>query len=94
MKSTHATHKDLEFCVDAPNGAYQDTYKNFEEACAAAITQAYTRGTTVNLDVITHSKAAARKWSGDDGVASYEEDPEASVFERLEIKVNSVGRVP
>lgn len=31
---------------------------------------------------------------GDDAVERYNEDPEASVFERFEINVNAVGRVP
>lgn len=41
-----------------------------------------------------HSRAGARFVSGDDGAAQYDEDPEASVFERFQIRVNAQGRVP
>lgn len=46
------------------------------------------------LDVLVWSKAGVKAFGGDDAVERYEEDPEASVFERYEFKCNMVGRVP
>lgn len=37
---------------------------------------------------------AALEYGGEDALERYREDPEASVFERFEIKVNAIGRVP
>ena len=38
-------------------------------------------------------KAAARVWAGDYGVEVYEEDPEASVHERIVIKADAQDRI-
>lgn len=62
-------------------------------ALRAAMEQAISRGRTV-LDVCIWSEDGARSYGGDDAVAAYREDPEASVFERFEIAVNACGRVP
>jgi len=48
----------------------------------------------VNLDVLVWNEEGAEWYGGDDAVERYREDPEASVFERFEIKVNPVGMVP
>ena len=87
------THKDVEYAVDGYDGN-QKTFKRFDEAAIFAVQVALAHGRKVNLDVLVYSKAGARSVQGSEGVALYEEDPEASVFERLEIKVHSVGRVP
>ena len=49
---------------------------------------------SANLDVLIHSTFGAKFYGGSDAVDQYKEDPEASVFERFEIRVNAVGRVP
>lgn len=86
------THKDVEYHVEASGGKAQ-IFKKYSEAATFAFTIATSRG-EANLDVIIYSKAGARFYGGDDAVEQYEEDPEASVFERFELKVNNIGRVP
>jgi len=86
------THKDVEYAVDDLSGK-QHTFRKFDEAAGFALNVAISRG-RANLNVLVYSKAGARAVMGDEGVAMYEEDPEASVFERFEIRVNNAGRVP
>jgi hypothetical protein len=86
------THKDVEYAVD-DTGGNEHVFKTFDEAAGFALSIAVARGESA-LDVLIWSKAGARAYGGDDAVEQYEEDPEASVFERFEIKVNAVGRVP
>jgi hypothetical protein len=86
------THKDLEFAVDDASG-HQRTFRKFSEACEFAVTVDSSHGDKVNIDVLAYSRAGARAWAGDEGVEMYNEDPEASVFDRIEITANHVGRV-
>jgi len=90
--ATATTHKDVEFAVDDASGK-QRTFKKFSEAAGFALSVAVSRGESV-LDVLVWSKAGAKWYGGDDAVEEYKEDPEASVFQRFEIKVNAQGRVP
>lgn len=85
-------HKDLEFHVDRPNGSTFIT-KSFPEASAMAVSIAASNGRKVNIDVICWSVGAARAWGGDSGVEQYKEDPEASVFERIEVRADAQGRI-
>lgn len=89
---TAKTHKDVEFAVD-DSASREKVFKSFDAAAGYAVTRALSAG-TVFLDVLVFSRAGAKWWSGDDGVDQYEEDHEASVFERFEIQVNPQGRVP
>ena len=86
------THKDLEFQLEDQDGRPQ-TFKSFEEASAAAVAIAAGTGSPVNIDVLTLSKAAARACAVDYVVEVFEEDPEASVHERIVVKAESQGRV-
>lgn len=86
------THKDVEYAVDDASGQ-QRTFKTFDDAAGFAVAVAATAIAHVNLDVLIWSKAGARFYGGDDAVEQYKEDPEASVFERLEIRVNFIGKV-
>ncbi len=86
------SHKDLRFEVEDAGGSNRN-FKNFDEACGLAISVAASTGKEVVLDVITWSKGAARHWAGESGVEVYEEDPEASVHERIVITASSQGRV-
>jgi cold shock CspA family protein len=87
-----AKHKDVEFAVgDA--GDHERIFKDFNEAAGFAFSIAASGRENVYLDVLIFSKAGARAWGGDEAVEQYNEDPEASVFERFEIKVNAMGRV-
>jgi hypothetical protein len=93
-KRRRATHKDVDFDVDdAHAGSRSKSFKRFDEAAAHAVVIGVSTG-KATIDVVVHSEAGARWLGGADGVAQYREDPEASVFERIEIKVKSLGRVP
>lgn len=81
------THKDVEFAVG------DRYYDSFDEAAGDAVSRAISRGEDVFLDTIVSSKAGARWFAGDDGIEIYEEDPEASVFERMVIRADNVGRI-
>lgn len=87
------THKDVEFQIELLNGD-QKYFNSFDEAAGLAIAIAGSTGSTVNIDVIVVSKAGARWWGGDYAVEEYEFDEDASVFERIEVKANSLGRIP
>jgi hypothetical protein len=84
-------NKDVEFAVDDASGN-QRIFDTFDAAAGFAVSLAAS-GRTVALDVLIWSEAAARAWGGDDAVESYREDPDASVFERIEITANPVGRI-
>jgi hypothetical protein len=84
---------DLEFHV-APEGSFDTKiFHNFDKAAGHALALACS-GRTALIDVVTFTKAAARRWGGDAAVDVYEEDPEASVHDRIVVKAESLGRVP
>ena len=84
-------HKDVEYSVDDASGQ-ERIFKTFDEAAAFALSIAIARG-EADLDVLIHSTWGAKFYGGDDAVVQYKEDPEASVFERFEIRVNNAGRI-
>ena len=84
-------HKDLEFHVEGMSGT--KIFKDFDEACAFAVTCSIMEQTKVKLDVVTWSRAAAKSFAGEAGAESYDEDPEASVFNRIIVDANEQGRV-
>lgn len=86
-------HADVEYAVDDMGGK-ERTFKTFDEAAGFAVSVGTAGGRPVNLDVLIWSEDGAEWYGGDDAVEQYNEDPEASVFERFEIRVNPVGRVP
>lgn len=85
------THKDVEYAVDDASGK-QRTFKTFDEAAAFALGVAISTGASI-IDVLIYSTWGAKFYGGEDAVAQYKEDPEASVFERFEINVNNAGRI-
>jgi|HubBroStandDraft_5_1064220.scaffolds.fasta_scaffold1095510_2 hypothetical protein len=85
-------HKDLDFQLEDAGGTTR-TFKKFDEACALAVAVSASTGHEVNLDVLAWSRAAARAYGGDAGAEQYDEDPEASVHDRIVIKADSQGRV-
>lgn len=87
------THKDVEFAVDDSRGE-EHIFKTFEEAIAFAGRMALMATVRIELDVLVYSREGAMWWGGIDGAQDYDEDPEASVFDRLHVKVTSQGRVP
>jgi len=86
------THKDVEFAVDDASGN-ERIFKTWDQAAGFAVSLAAS-GRRTNIDILVYSEAGARALYGDDGVERYREDPEASVFERIEVRANDVGRVP
>ena len=85
-------HRDLEFEVETSRGETRH-FTRWGEALKFAVAHAVSTGTPVTVDVLAYSKAAARAWAGDYGVEVYDEDPEASVHERIIIKAESQGRI-
>jgi hypothetical protein len=86
---------DLEFHVSLERGsATTVVFKNFDKAATHAVAQSISTGEPVVVDVVTWTKAAARKWGGDSAVEIYEDDPEASVHERIVVRAGSQGRIP
>ena len=85
-------HKDVEFAVDDASG-HERTFRTFDEAAGFAVMVAASGKSNVAIDVLIWSRAGARWWGGDDAVEQYNDDPDASVSHRFEIKVNDYGRI-
>lgn len=89
---TKPQHKDVEFAVSA--GEVTKYLKQWDEAAALAVAMSVSRGgEEAVIDVLVHSRAGAKHWAGDYGVEQFEEDPEASVFDRVSIRAESRGRI-
>lgn len=89
------THRDVEFMVDDPSGSSSGMYfKSPDEAAGNAIARAMSHGGEVYIDVLVSSAAGARWYRGNsEGEDEYEDDPDASVFERIVVRADSQGRV-
>ena len=87
------THNEVDFAVDDTQSR-EHIFKTFDEAAGFALGVGASHGQPVNLDVLVWSEEGAEWYGGSDAVDAYNEDPEASVFERYEITVNAVGMVP
>jgi len=85
-------HKDVEYAIDDPSGQ-EHNFRTFDDAAGFAVSLAASTGSSVYIDVLIFSRDGARSYGGSDAVVDYNEDPEASVFERIEVKANSEGRV-
>ena len=86
------SHKDVEFHVQVESNN-TEVFETWDEAAARACTLAVNEG-SVKLDVVVFSAAGAEWFMGEEGRKQYEEDPDASVFERIVVKANAQGRVP
>lgn len=87
------SHKDVEYRVNDASGKPR-YFKSSNEAAGFAVSIAMAHGQDVNIDVLVHSPAGARWYRGSsDGVDEYNEDPEASVFDRIVVRAESVGRI-
>lgn len=87
-------HEDLEFHVSAGESKTR-VHDNWKDAVADAAQMSASRGGELAVvDVVAWSRTAAALWAGSHGVELYDEDPEASVFERFEVRARSVGRIP
>ncbi len=81
----------VEFVV----GNYKDNeeyYTDIKKAILAAFNRALSSG-SCQLDVLCYSVEDARAFSGDSGEEQFESDPEASVFQRLILRVEDQGLI-
>lgn len=85
-------HPDIEFAVNDASGK-ERIFTTFSEAAGFAVVISLS-GRDSAIDVLIYSEEGARAWDDDEGVKAYREDPEASVFQRIAIKANDLGRVP
>ena len=85
------THKDVDFSVSTRGS--EKTFKKFDEAVSLAVVLAASDGRPHNVDVLIYSAAGARWWGGDDAAEEYEDDPDASVSDRIVIRAESLGRI-
>jgi hypothetical protein len=86
MAALKLTHDDVDFVVDGT------MFKKFDDAAQFAVHKAWSDG-EATIDVLVWSRKGARWLGGDSAVKEYDEDPDASVFNRLEITVNDLGRI-
>jgi len=84
---------DLEFHVQCGGDSSTKIFTKFEDAAAQAISASISRDCDAIIDVITWSRAAAKKWGGEVAVEIYEADPEASVHQRLVIRAKDQSHV-
>lgn len=91
-----STHKDVEYMVEDPSRPGTEMYfKKADEAAGNAIGRAMSHGGEVYIDVLVSSRAGAKWYRGTyEGEEEYDEDPDASVFERIIVRAESIGRVP
>lgn len=83
----------VEYMVVDNDDSNERYFDNPNDAAVDTINKLVSRG-EATIDVLVYSEEGAANYGGDDAVARYQEDPEASVFERFEFKCNCVGRVP
>lgn len=86
-------HSDVEFAVGTYGTTKTTIYKNAEEASAIAIARSVSGMGDQVIDVLIYSRAGARWFGGDDAAAIYEEDPDASVYDRIVVRAESHGRI-
>ena len=84
--------KDLDFAVDDAGGN-ERIFKTFDAACGFAVGLAASDGRPHQVNVLAYSRAGARAFAGDEGARQYDEDPDASVFERIVVTADARGRV-
>jgi hypothetical protein len=86
-------HDDVQYAVSSKHDMSELVYDTFDEAAADAVEKAISLGESY-LDVLVYSVEGAWFLGDNAAVDQYNEDREASVFERIELKANVVGRVP
>jgi len=88
------THRDVEYAVDDASGK-ERIFKTANEAAGFAVSLAISDGRPHYIDVLIYSVEGAHWYRGNsDGDDAYNEDPEASVFDRIEVRADAQGRVP
>ena len=84
------SHPDVEYAIVV--GHREIVFDRLDAAAPFVLSAALAEGGAV-LDVLVHSEAGAEWYGGDDAVALYQDDPDVSVFDRIEVRVHSLGRV-
>jgi hypothetical protein len=84
-------HRDVEFSITL--GHKEVVFETLDEAAPYVLSAALADGRAF-LDVLVHSEEGAAWYGGDEARELYEDDPEASMFERIEVRASSLGRVP
>lgn len=82
----------LEFAVNDASGE-ERIFSSFDKACGFAVGIAASTGRNVHVDVLVHSRSAAKAWAGEYGTEVYDEDPDASVFQRIVVRAEDRGRI-
>lgn len=86
------SHPDVEFQVLDRTG--KEVYlKTLDEAALHAFYDSLSTGKWTGIYVIVRSEAGARWYGGDAAIEQYRSDPEASVFEKLNLNVRSEGTI-
>lgn len=85
-------HKDVEYAVEDGSGQ-ERIFRTPDEAAGFAVSMGMSGKSPVYIDVLIYSRAGARHYGGDYAVEQYDEDPEASVSDRIRITAESEGRV-
>jgi hypothetical protein len=94
MASKKKSHKDVEFAVSSEDGReVQRYFSTSGEASENAVAMSMSTGEAAVIDVIVSSKAGAKWYGGDYAVEIYEDDPDASVHERIIVRAESLGHV-
>lgn len=76
----------LEYHVD------DRVFKSFDAAAGFAVAISAATGRGVDIDVITWTRAAAKAYAGAHGAEVYDEDPDASVHDRIQVQAEATGR--
>jgi hypothetical protein len=84
-------HRDVEYSIKL--GHKEVVFETLDDAAPYVLSAALAEG-RAHLDVLVHSADGAAWYGGDEAVALYQDDPEASVFERIEVRASSQGRIP
>lgn len=87
------THKDVEFEVVGPGGQVL-SFRDFDGAAAFVVGSSLSQGVWSSIYLIVRSEAGARWWGGESAAEQYRSDPEASVFEKINVKAQSEGMIP
>ena len=85
--------KDVEFHVESGQRGVK-IHKSWEDASGDAVERAASGNTDVVIDVVIWSRSGAKLFGGDSAAEMYDEDPDASVFDRITVSANSTGRIP
>jgi hypothetical protein len=84
-------HPDVEFVVSTDG--VEQTFRSFDKALTYAFSVGLGAG-EVTVDVLIYSEEGAEWYGGDDAVERYQDDPDASVFNRYKLHVADLGLIP